>query len=300
MAFHMVSSDFWQDTEDWSSDERSMAIYLLTCPHRTKEGLFRLLPAYVSAELRFERERALETFDALAARGWVKYDRAGKVMFLCKSLRWFPPKGPKSIAGACSAVAELRGTVLFGDFAEAAREWAPELFAAIVDRGWMPLPQSGMPHPATPDAPSAVGYPEAPSGIRDGASESGGPEENRSDPEQINISTAAREPASWFQQCVEAGQAQGLRWASNLPQLAEYGMRADDLLRQCDDDVARGVRRDILDAVRAGKVHNDFPESVRSFIGNAERRAKNVGTLPRNLMSPTTPDNEYAGIGEDV
>ena len=42
--YHKVSPRFWADEKvlRWNDDAKMLALYLLTCPHRTTEGLFRL------------------------------------------------------------------------------------------------------------------------------------------------------------------------------------------------------------------------------------------------------------------
>lgn len=282
-SFHMVSVDFWQDTEDWSSDERSMAIYLLTCPHRTKEGLFRLSPSYVVAELGFNRDRAFATFSALTSRGWIRYDHAAKVMFLCKSLRWFPPTGAKSIAGACSAVSHLRETPLFADFYAAAERWAPSFAEGLRERGLMPLPEFADAPSVVRDAPSEMGDADGASAVADGASRNGGPEQIISYPEQNQIAAAAREGASgpeWFDECLNEGMAKRLPWATSLETQAEQRSRCEALLASCPPQLVAGVKRDVLDAVRGGSVRKSLPEALRAFIGQAERRGEQPRKSP--------------------
>jgi hypothetical protein len=154
MKHNRVHADFWDDTLTWNDDERLAAIYLLTCKSRNTEGLFRFRVDHAALDLRWTEERLQSALDTLAARGWAHLQ--GGWMLLSKSLRWEPPKGPKSVGGAVRVVESApRDSTIWARFYAAAEAFAPDL-AAKLDAPSMPLP-------AAADAPSGAGDGGSPS-----------------------------------------------------------------------------------------------------------------------------------------
>lgn len=91
-----VHTAFWTsaDIQALSDDGRMLALYLLTSPHSTIAGVFRLPDAYVSDDLGWAFERVSNGLQELTGRGFVTLCRASKWVFLRKFLVWNPPEGP--------------------------------------------------------------------------------------------------------------------------------------------------------------------------------------------------------------
>lgn len=53
MKYNRISTKFWTDEKvlQWDNETRLLALYLLTCSHKTTEGLFRLPKQYICADL---------------------------------------------------------------------------------------------------------------------------------------------------------------------------------------------------------------------------------------------------------
>lgn len=96
---------------------------------------------------------------------------------------------------------------------------------------------------------------------------------------------AAARATDWFDRCVEAGQERRLPWSTSLETLSEQRIRCEELFADCDDELARSVRRDVLDAVRGGQIRRSLAEAVRAFIGQAERRAAAPAPHPSRLSA---------------
>lgn len=131
---------FWRDPEirSWTQSERFLAVYLLTCPHRTSEGLFYLPLIYAAHDLGWEPDDLAKGYAALAERGFCAYDRATETVLLPKALKWECPRGPKQLAGAANRLSDVPPTPLFGQFLELASEWCPDLLPHLAERGITP------------------------------------------------------------------------------------------------------------------------------------------------------------------
>lgn len=127
--YHRVSSRFWADekTMRWDDDTRLLALYLLTCPHRTTEGLFRLPKPYIAADLGWSMERLEKPFAKLLADGFIQYDETVSVMLLPNALKYNPPENTNQAIRAARAVAELPETPLLREFQRLAEQYSERL-----------------------------------------------------------------------------------------------------------------------------------------------------------------------------
>src|SRR5688500_14393588 len=97
-----VSPKFWAEAkrENWSDDEITLGLYVLTCPHRNTEGLFLLPLPYVCSDLRWTSERLSKPFANLIRRGFIHYDATSEVVLIAKALKWQSPATEKQMIGA--------------------------------------------------------------------------------------------------------------------------------------------------------------------------------------------------------
>lgn len=67
-----VHTSFWASANirNLSEDGRALALYLLTCPHGTIAGVFRLPDGYASEDLQWTSKRVREGFAELFANGF--------------------------------------------------------------------------------------------------------------------------------------------------------------------------------------------------------------------------------------
>lgn len=97
--YYKVGPAVW--LEPWDDDTRYVAFYLLTCEHRTLEGLFRLPLEYAVADLRWPAKRFKRAFHELQRAGFVAYDQEQQVCLIEKALKWQAPvNGNQATAGA--------------------------------------------------------------------------------------------------------------------------------------------------------------------------------------------------------
>ncbi len=134
--YHRVASKFWSDekTIAWDDDTRLLGLYLLTCEHRTVEGLFRLPKAYICGDLQWLPERLPKPFGQLLADGFVMYDETTSVMFLPNALQYQKPANPNMVKAAVKAVAALPRSALDQHFYATAERLCKPLAERLPER----------------------------------------------------------------------------------------------------------------------------------------------------------------------
>lgn len=91
-----VHSSFWtSDTiRGMSEDARFLALYLLTSPHGTISGVFRLPDGYVCEDLQWSSERVSLTLSELLEKGFANRCETTKWVYICKHFEWNKPENP--------------------------------------------------------------------------------------------------------------------------------------------------------------------------------------------------------------
>lgn len=127
--YHKVSPKFWTtvQAEAWSEDARTLALYLLTCPHRTTEGLFRLPKAYILDDLDWTSKRLTEPFAELLARGFIDYDEQARWVLLVGALKYNAPENPNQAKAAAKRALECPEGPLTSHFRRLAERYAQRL-----------------------------------------------------------------------------------------------------------------------------------------------------------------------------
>lgn len=91
-----VHTSFWtSDTiRGMTEDARTLAFYLLTSPHSTIAGVFRLPDGYVCEDLQWDSTRVAEGFRELFDKGFANRCETTKWVWVVKHLEWNPPENP--------------------------------------------------------------------------------------------------------------------------------------------------------------------------------------------------------------
>jgi DNA-binding MarR family transcriptional regulator len=133
--YYRVSPKYWMDekTRSWDDSTRLLALYLLTCPHRNLEGLYRLPISYATADLGWSAARVRRNLDRLVEDGFVEYDHDAEVVWVRRALHYQAPSTEKQIAGALTSLSELPRTSLRDRFRETAESVSPSLAKAMVN-----------------------------------------------------------------------------------------------------------------------------------------------------------------------
>lgn len=131
--YYPVSPLIWTDptARAWDDATKLLAHYLLTCPHRNLEGLFRLPLPYIADDLGWTMAKVERAFGQLEDDGFVERDPATDVILICKALKYQSPKSPKQIRGAITALSEVPASSVHGAFVMACERYAPTLAEAI-------------------------------------------------------------------------------------------------------------------------------------------------------------------------
>lgn len=158
-----VSPKIWLHNS-WDDRVKLLALYILTCPHRTTEGLFRLPKQYICADLGWDMEALAKPFARLIQDGFIEYDEENQVMFICKALKYQRPDNPNQQQAAINKLSQLPPTPLWPKFLAAAQAYA-EPFAQALHKAFPQamakdighsLTLAPTPTPAPAPAPSTV------------------------------------------------------------------------------------------------------------------------------------------------
>jgi hypothetical protein len=132
-TYWRVSPKFWRHAlvHGWSEDARQLAFYLLTCPHRTTEGLYWLPTGYMASDLAWVTSRVEATLAELEAQDFVRYDAEASIVLMPKAMKYQRPDNPNQVKAAIRHLEELPKTCLFAAFLEAADRYAQPLAQAL-------------------------------------------------------------------------------------------------------------------------------------------------------------------------
>lgn len=91
-----VNTAFWesQTIRSMSEDGRFLSLYLLTSPHSTIAGTFRLPDGYICEDLQWSAERVSKGFAELLEKGFANRCETTKWVWICKHFEFNPPENP--------------------------------------------------------------------------------------------------------------------------------------------------------------------------------------------------------------
>ena len=125
MSYCRVSEGYWNDDVIRALTEpaRYFMLYLMTCQHGNRLGLFVLAPAYAAEDLDCEDspwtdERVEYTLEELHEKGRIGWDRPNRIVFVRYYLRHNVLLNASVVKGALNDLAGLPKTRLFGELLE--------------------------------------------------------------------------------------------------------------------------------------------------------------------------------------
>jgi hypothetical protein len=131
-----VYTAFWtsEDVLAMSEDERTLALYLLTCPHGNMLGCFRLPNAYASDDLKWDMERVSKGFSGLVAKGYIYRCERSFWLVIKRYLKWNQFENP-NVGKAAGKLFDTLGapTTVKACLAAALRDFAPTFPTSILD-----------------------------------------------------------------------------------------------------------------------------------------------------------------------
>lgn len=138
------SPKFWDTVaaEDWSDDAIILGAYLMTCRHRTAEGLFRLPKAYVCEDLRWPAERLTEPLAELVGKGFVEVDERSRWVLIRSALKYQSPENPNQVTAALRRLVDIpSASPLTSSFKGLAERYCQRLAEALPEGFTEPTPQ---------------------------------------------------------------------------------------------------------------------------------------------------------------
>lgn len=104
-----VHTSFWtsETIRSMSEDARNLAMYLLTCPHNTIAGVFRLPDGYVCDDLQWTPERVSKAFEETVSKGFADRCATTKWVWINKHFEWNPPENPNQRKSAAKIVESI-------------------------------------------------------------------------------------------------------------------------------------------------------------------------------------------------
>jgi hypothetical protein len=130
VRYYRLSPAIW--LEPWDDDMRLVAFYLLTCPHRTTEGLFRMPLEYARTDMGWSVKRFDKAFGLLIAADFVDYDEEAQVVLIVNALKYQSPANDNQALGAVRALAQLPPNRLANRFETVAKAKSERLTKALV------------------------------------------------------------------------------------------------------------------------------------------------------------------------
>jgi hypothetical protein len=136
-----VHTGFWHNEElrGLDSDAKVLALYLLTSPHTTMIGAFRLPDAYACEDLDWTPERLRNCFRTLS--GFAEYDPKTKWVWIVNFVRFNRPENPNQWKAAVKLAESIPDSV---PFKEAALETVRKPFLNIPVPAPAPVPVKGV------------------------------------------------------------------------------------------------------------------------------------------------------------
>jgi len=104
-----VHTSFWSSASirSLSEDARTLAFYLLTNPHGTIAGVFRLPDGYVMEDLQWGLERVNKGFNELVAEGFVNRCGTTKWVQIINHFTWNPLENPNQRKAAAKVAHQI-------------------------------------------------------------------------------------------------------------------------------------------------------------------------------------------------
>lgn len=110
-----IHKGFWANEElkALGGDARLLAAYLLTSPHTTMIGAFRLPDAYACDDLGWDAKQLRNGFQTLSDVGFIKYCATTKWVWVIKFLQWNKPANPNIVKAAVKMASSVPDAVSF-------------------------------------------------------------------------------------------------------------------------------------------------------------------------------------------
>ena len=135
MAYGKVQETFWRDPtiRAMQDEERYFMLYLLTCPHRNRLGMFVLDSYYAAADLQWDPDRVDGAIKSLVSRGRILYDKQTGILFVIRYLKHNTMENAKVAKGAVSELGRLPDNPYFEALLESLTKWQRPHYAVVLE-----------------------------------------------------------------------------------------------------------------------------------------------------------------------
>lgn len=115
--YGVIHRGFWanESMKGAGDDARMLATYLLTSPHTTTLGAFRLPDAYACDDLGWDSKRLRNGFETLSNIGFIRYCETTKWVWIVKFLEWNKPANPNIWKAISKMASNVPDSVSFKD-----------------------------------------------------------------------------------------------------------------------------------------------------------------------------------------
>ncbi|MBS0158596.1 MAG: hypothetical protein JSS26_08395 [Nitrospira sp.] len=139
--YSRISARFWTDEKSsvWPDRVKLGALYILTCPHRHLEGIFKLPPQYACADLQWTLKTWNVVLSELQEYGFLKWDSQTQVVLVVNALRYQAPENPNQTAAALQRIKDLPNSHLLKDFCSLALDHCYRKGATAAAQGFAEL-----------------------------------------------------------------------------------------------------------------------------------------------------------------
>lgn len=114
--YSRVPGMYWPRTASWSDEVKLGGLFVLTCPHRTMEGIYRLPISYMAADLRWTVKKVSRVIASLTEEGFLRFDSKTNVMLIVDALKIQAPENENQAKSCLRRIANLPKTDLFAEF----------------------------------------------------------------------------------------------------------------------------------------------------------------------------------------
>lgn len=128
--YYRVSPAIWN--EPWDDDTRTLAFYILTSPHRTTEGLFKLPIPYVQADMGWPPRKIEKNMAKLEEAGFVS--RHGDIILIRNALKYQPLQNENQVKSVLTGLETVPPSPLDDEFARLAERFSKRLAERLGER----------------------------------------------------------------------------------------------------------------------------------------------------------------------
>jgi hypothetical protein len=114
--YSRVPEAFWMWSVSWPDEMKIAALYFMTSPHRTMEGIFLLPVGYATADLQWTPKKVSKAITFLTEQDFLRFDPTTSTLLLKDALKWQAPENENQAKSCLRRIANLPNTALLGEF----------------------------------------------------------------------------------------------------------------------------------------------------------------------------------------